>query len=116
MVGRTSNPSRPAIAVLSKLPPMPDLHDRVHRRASERWPVNVRVSIDGRTEEAWAINLSAGGVRVVAEAQLEVGEEVFLRMGDPPGSGGLHGRGRVVWVRRQGEDVVAGIEFLQEAA
>ena len=106
---------RQVVSLLSKLRAVPDLHDGVARRASVRRPANVRVEIDGRTDGAWALNLSTGGVRIVADVPLEVGELLVLRLGDLPASG-LHGRGRVVWVRRHGEDVVAGIEFLAEAA
>lgn len=111
MMARTSHGSRPVIAALSKLPAQPDLHDGVARRASVRRPVNVRVEIEGREGDAWALNLSTGGVRILAEGGLEVGEIVIFKMGDDPETG-LHGRGRVVWVQRHGEDVIAGIEFL----
>ncbi len=106
--------SRPFVSLKKKLPSRPDLHGCTSRRSSERRPVNVKVEIDGKPGDAWAINLSNGGVRIVAEARLEVGEQVFLRMGDRPETG-LQGKGRVVWVREQGEDVVAGIEFLEAA-
>jgi PilZ domain-containing protein len=112
---RHQSESRPVIPALSKLPAEPDLHDGLARRGAVRRPVNVRVEIEGKTDGAWALNLSVGGVRIVADVPLEVGEVVVLRLGDEPASG-LHGRGRVVWVHRQGEDVVAGIQFLREAA
>ena len=115
MQSRREVEGRSVVSLLSKLPSVPDLHDGVARRASIRRPSNVRVEIAGRTDAAWAINLSTGGVRILADVHLKVGERVSLRMGDDPAHG-LHGRGRVVWVRAQGEDVIAGIEFIREAA
>jgi hypothetical protein len=112
---REQSPDRPAVPALSNLAEEPDLRDGVRRRHSVRRPVNVRVAIEGRTDSAWALNLSSGGVRILAEAKIRVGELLLLRLGDDPVYA-LSSKGRVVWVREEGEDVVAGIEFVREAA
>lgn len=83
------------------------------RRQYARRPVNVRVLVDGTAAgAAWALNLSAGGIRVIGEQTLTVGEMVRLRIeGDAPGLE-LAGHGRVVWVKKHRDGFVTGIEFL----
>jgi PilZ domain-containing protein len=90
------------------------------RRSSVRRPVNVRVHLlpqDSRQEvsprEAWALNLSAGGMRLVSDAELQVGEILYLRIEhEVGGSAGLAGHGRVVWVKVRPDGFVSGIEFV----
>lgn len=100
--------------ILRTLGPSAD-RDARSRRTYVRRPVNVRVSIDGASKaEAWALNLSAGGIRVVCEQTLSVGEMVRLRIdGDDDQGLDLAGHGRVVWVKGCPDGYVCGIEFLE---
>ncbi|MBI2893978.1 MAG: PilZ domain-containing protein [Deltaproteobacteria bacterium] len=86
------------------------------RRGSARRPVNVQVLFDGKTSgEAWALNLSSGGMRLVCEEELAVGDALCIRIepGDDECSSGLIGHGRVVWVKGCPDGFVIGIEFIE---
>ena len=84
------------------------------RRKSARRAVNVRVLLDGKkSSEAWALNLSAGGIRVMGEETLAVGDMLRVRI-DGDGEGvELAGVGRVVWVIKCSDGFVSGIEFVE---
>lgn len=100
--------------VLRSLGSTADLDPRA-RRTSARRPVNVQVLFDGRTRgEAWALNLSSGGMRLVCEEELVVGDVLCLRIepGDD-GSSGLIGHGKVVWAKKCPDGHVIGIEFVE---
>lgn len=107
--------------VLRSLGRTVDLDPRA-RRTSARRPVNVQVLFDGRTRgEAWALNLSSGGMRLVCEEELVVGDVLCLRIlatwariepGDECSSG-LIGHGKVVWVKKCPDGHVIGIEFVE---
>jgi len=110
------NPSleqpRSITRILRTLGQSADRDARARRRFVRR-PVNVRVTVDGTlTAEAWALNLSAGGIRVVCEESLAVGEMVRLRIEADAHGLELAGHGRVVWVKGCPDGYVCGIEFL----
>jgi hypothetical protein len=108
--------------ILRTLGPSTDRDARARRKAARR-PVNVRVVLDGKsTAEAWALNLSAGGIRVMCEAPLSVGDMLRLRIDAPlraesgtRNDDGLElaGLGRVVWVKKCSDGFVSGIEFVE---
>jgi acylphosphatase len=63
-----------------------------------------------RELNGWALNVSRGGVRVILEAQVELGEEFEVTLtsagSDKPR------RGRVVWVQEEPDGMIAGVAFL----
>jgi hypothetical protein len=84
------------------------------RRKFARRPVNVRVALDGKsTADGWALNLSAGGIRVMCEDTLAVGDMLGLRIDGAEDGIDLAGHGRVVWVKRCRDGFVSGIEFVE---
>lgn len=58
--------------------------------------------------DGWTLNTSRGGIRIIAEAPLELGEEIHVRVGD---DGPLR-PGRVVWVQDEPDGCIAGIAWL----
>jgi hypothetical protein len=79
------------------------------RRSYPRIETGARVVILRGTQEleGWALNLSAGGVRVMVEAQVELGELVHVRIGDaaPPSLC------RVVWLQEEPDGMILGLAY-----
>jgi PilZ domain len=83
------------------------------RRVAARHGVSMRVTLksgSGEVRQGWALNVSRGGVRVVLEGKVDLGEEfeVLLSTGADPGTSCM---GRVVWVQEEPDGVVCGIEL-----
>jgi hypothetical protein len=73
-----------------------------------------RVVLRGKDGElsGWALNVSRGGVRVILETQVELGDEFEVAI-----VGGREGtdkarRCRVVWVQEEHDGVIAGVAYL----
>ena len=63
---------------------------------------------DGFEVEGWSLNVSRGGVRVILEAPVELGDEYEIFIGDAE-----TGRQcRVVWVQDEADGQIAGMQFL----
>jgi PilZ domain len=75
----------------------------VRREASER----VLIRREGFEAEAWSLNVSRGGLRIVIETPLTVGVtyELVLPTGETRPV-------RVVWLREESDGQIAGLEFL----
>lgn len=106
-------------------PPFPPGEDGIHsmRRALVRRQVAERAIVrtaDRRELAGWALNLSGGGVRVILEERVGLGEAVDVQVGSPEegaarfpdGNAMPMRRGRVVWLQEEEDGVVAGIEFV----
>jgi uncharacterized protein (TIGR02266 family) len=66
-------------------------------------PVPLRVRVQpsvGEAREAWALDLSPGGLCLRVRAPLAEGDDVALHLALPPGAPPTWSRGRVVWVSR----------------
>jgi hypothetical protein len=83
------------------------------RRGGARREVSERVCLqnDKGTREGWALNVSRGGVRVILEEKIELGQEFDVTVGDPEQSP-LQRRARVVWVQEENDGVIVGLEFI----
>lgn len=63
--------------------------------------------VDGsRDVEAWTLNLSRGGVRVVVEDPIYVGAIYEVTVGDQQAR-----TARVVWLREEADGQIAGLKF-----
>jgi hypothetical protein len=60
--------------------------------------------------EGWALNISRGGIRVILEEKVDLGDEyeVVVSTGADPSTPQV---GRIVWMQEEPDGVVAGIEF-----
>lgn len=74
-----------------------------------RTPANdpVTFTAEGRTVDGWTLNRSAGGLRVVLEDEVTVGECFVASVGESGGARPV----RVVWVRSAKGGIVAGVAF-----
>ena len=85
------------------------------RRGGARHGVSMRVTLklpSGDTLEGWALNVSRGGVRVILETKVALGDEfdVTLSTGADPVTSC---KGRVVWIQEEPDGVVCGIELVK---
>jgi hypothetical protein len=59
--------------------------------------------------EGWALNICHGGLRVITEEALAIGDFLGIEV---TSSGTLYaGKARVCWVRKEADGVVAGLQF-----
>jgi hypothetical protein len=66
----------------------------------------------GAEYNGWALNISRGGLRVVIEERVELGQEFEIRELDPDVVEGGPFNGRVVWVQDEPDGSVVGLEFV----
>jgi hypothetical protein len=101
----------------SLTPPTGSATSDVHatRRSDARREVSARVILkrkEGLPLDGWALNVSKGGVRVILEEKVALGEQFQIVLTASPASASPH-HGRVVWVQEEPDGVVAGIEFCE---
>lgn len=83
------------------------------RRGGARREVSERVHLVGanlKTRDGWALNISRGGIRVILEERVELGEEYQLTVGSEEDSP-LTRPARVVWVQEEPDGFIVGLEF-----
>ncbi len=61
----------------------------------------------------WTLNASRGGLRVVVEDGVVVGQEFEVAIGSDDAPDRSVRRGRVVWVQPEADGQIVGIEFLE---
>lgn len=84
------------------------------RRGGPRREVTERVHLLGgnlKTREGWALNVSRGGVRVILEERVELGEEYEVTIGIEEAAS-LNRKARVVWLQEEPDGFIVGMEFL----
>jgi len=61
----------------------------------------------------WALNLSRGGIRLILEDRVELGQEFEIAIEEPEAEASKSSRrGRVVWVQEETDGMIVGLEFL----
>jgi hypothetical protein len=98
--------------VRAKLPSSSDLRRYVggaRHEASER----VVLHAPAGDSVGWALNVSRGGLRVVVEDGVVVGQEFEVAIGSDDAEDRNVRRGRVVWVRAEADGQIVGIEFVE---
>ena len=81
------------------------------RRGGARREVTERVTMttdEGKTLEGWALNVSRGGLRVILEEKVELGQKFDVTIG---ADDVVHRGSRVVWVQEEPDGVIVGLEF-----
>lgn len=75
------------------------------REASDR----VRLFAKDSEVEGWTLNVSRGGVRIIVEDRVEVGNEYEISLGDEE-----HVRRpcRIVWVQEEADGQICGVQYL----
>ena len=81
------------------------------RRGGARREVTERVNLkgaDGHLLEGWALNVSRGGLRVILEEKVVLGQKFDVTVGTEEA---MTRPGRVVWVQEEPDGVIVGLEF-----
>jgi len=83
------------------------------RRGGARRVVTERVILktDDVSYEGWALNVSRGGVRLILEDPVKLGDEFEVTIGTAESSP-LVRRARVVWVQQEPDGAIVGLEFI----
>jgi hypothetical protein len=83
------------------------------KRREIRREVSERVELRGADEafEGWTLNVSRGGVRVIVERELELGDVFEVTVGLAEARP-LVRQGRVVWFQEEADGFIAGIAFV----
>lgn len=79
-----------------------------------RKEISARVKLinsSGSEIDGWALNISRGGLRVVTEGHLDLGEEIEVRDLDPDTSSPRY-LARVVWMQDEVDGAVVGLQCL----
>jgi hypothetical protein len=87
---------------------VPDMRREVRREVSER--VTLREPPRGTVCEGWTLNVSRGGVRVIVERQVDLGQVFEITVGRADASP-LVRHGRVVWFQQEADGYIVGIAF-----
>lgn len=99
--------------------------DTDERREFPRLPINMTVdyntylSEDAQTTKTESKNISAGGIRIIALGELEVGKKMQLKFSIPDANITISAVGKVVWTEefivgsaKTGKAYEVGIEFI----
>ncbi len=81
------------------------------RRGGARREVTERVNLkgeDGKLLEGWALNVSRGGLRVILEDKVVLGQKFDVTVGTEDQ---LMRPARIVWVQEEPDGVIVGLEF-----
>lgn len=80
------------------------------RRGGARREVSDRVVLrqGTRTLEGWALNVSRGGLRIISEGVVELGEIFDISLGDDP----LERVGKVVWLQQEPDGFICGLAYV----
>jgi hypothetical protein len=79
-----------------------------------RREISARLTLrSGTTEyDGWALNISRGGIRVVIEGRVHLGQVIAVEGYDPDNMDAPARRARVVWSQDEPDGSVVGMEFL----
>lgn len=87
-----------------------EMRREIRREVSER--VTLCDTADHRgTFEGWTLNVSRGGVRVIVEREVMLGEVFDVTVGVADESP-LARQGRVVWLQEEADGFIVGLAFL----
>lgn len=89
-----------------------DVHATRRGSGGARREVTNRIVLRKGTAEltGWALNISRGGIRVILEDPVELGQEYEVEVGNDDAAGKR--RGRVVWVQEESDGMIVGVEFI----
>jgi hypothetical protein len=79
-----------------------------------RHEISVRLTLrsHGVDYDGWALNVSRGGIRVVLEGRVGLGQELAVEGYDPDQPDAPPRTARVVWVQDEPDGAVVGLQFL----
>lgn len=68
----------------------------------------LRSASRDREIEGWALNVSRGGIRIIVEDPVELGDSFEVSYGDDP----LARTGKVVWLQEEPDGMICGIAYV----
>jgi hypothetical protein len=79
-----------------------------------RREISARLTLrsDSADYDGWALNVSRGGIRVVLEGRVGLGQEIAVEGYDPDQPDAPPRTARVVWVQDEPDGAVVGLQFL----
>ena len=85
----------------------------MRRAGGARVNLSKRVTLrsEGTPFEGWVLNISRGGVRLILEDNVSVGDAFAVEIGDDDEPDAVRRPGRVVWVQEEQDGAVVGLEF-----
>ena len=84
------------------------------RRGGARHEASARVHLVGanlKTRDGWALNVSRGGIRVIVEESVEVGECYDATVGETAEGSASPRATRVMWAQQEPDGLIVGLEF-----
>jgi PilZ domain len=86
-------------------------------RREVRREVSERVTLKGPdgVHEGWTLNVSRGGVRIIVERRMALGQVLDVTVGSADASP-LSRQGRVVWFQEEADGFIVGVAFLSSAS
>lgn len=97
---------------------VPGLHATRRAAGGARRELTNRVILRASGSEliGWALNISRGGIRVILEDRVELGQEFDVTVGDDVRPVSPTRRGRIVWVQEEHDGMVVGVSFIGPGA
>jgi hypothetical protein len=92
----------------------PGVHATRRAYGGARRELTNRVLLKAGDNEmvGWALNISRGGIRVILEDSVELGQEFDVTVSDHGAEPPPTRRGRVVWVQEERDGMVVGVKFV----
>ncbi len=89
-----------------------DVHATRRGSGGARREVTNRILLRKGVAEltGWALNISRGGIRIILEDPVELGQEYEVEVANDEAAGKR--RGRVVWVQEESDGMIVGVEFI----
>lgn len=103
----------PRLRVTTPPPPPSSPPGALRRNGGGRVAFDRRAVIvsGGRSFDAWSMNVSRGGLRVIMEDEVASGDEVEVVVGDPGEPDHFRKASRVAWVQPEQGGFIVGLEF-----
>jgi hypothetical protein len=97
---------------------MPGVHATRRADGGARRQLTTRVLLGANGAEilGWALNISRGGIRVILEDRVELGQEFDVTVSSDAAAPSPTRRGRIVWVQEERDGMVVGVKFVGAGA
>jgi hypothetical protein len=92
----------------------PEVHATRRADGGARRQLTTRVVLRANDAEmvGWALNISRGGIRLILEENVVVGQEFDVTVTSEGAAPTPASRGRVVWVQEERDGMIVGLQFV----
>jgi hypothetical protein len=93
---------------------VPGLHATRRAGGGARRELTNRVILRANDTEivGWALNIRRGGIRVILEDSVALGQEFDVTVSDDGAEPTPARRGRIVWVQQERDGMIVGVKFV----